>query len=147
MLPHLLRFADRNSMAFSREVRLPFLDHRLVELVDGMPDSSKLRGGTTKWALREAVRGVIPEEVRTRKDKIGFAVPFVEWMRGPLDGLVREVLESYRFRERGFFDVPFLRAARERLLEGEERWAEVLWNAVAAELWMRSFVDGPGGRG
>ncbi len=147
MLPHLLRFADRNSMAFSREVRLPFLDHRLVELVDGMPDSSKLRDGTTKWILREAIRGVVPEEVRTRKDKIGFAVPFVEWMRGPLDGLVRDVLDSNRFRERGLFNVPFLRSARERMLAGEDRWAEVLWGALSVELWMRAFVDGPGGRG
>jgi asparagine synthase (glutamine-hydrolysing) len=147
MLPHLLRYADRNSMAFSREVRLPFLDHRLVEFVDAMPDSSKLRGGTTKWALREAIRGVVPEEIRTRKDKIGFAVPFLEWMRGSLDGGIREILESRRFRERGIFDVPFLRGARELMLAGEDRWADVLWNVLVAELWMRAFVDGPGGRG
>jgi asparagine synthase (glutamine-hydrolysing) len=147
MLPHLLRYADRNSMAFSREVRLPFLDHRLAEAVDDLPDHMKLRGGTTKWVLREAIRGVVPEEVRTRKDKIGFAVPFPEWMRGPLDAVVREVLESHRFRERGFFDVAYLRGARERLFAGEDRWADVLWSALSVELWMRAFVDGPGGRG
>ena len=147
MLPHLLRHADRNSMAFSREVRLPFLDHRLVELVDALPDDMKLRGGTTKWVLREAIQGLVPESIRTRTDKIGFAVPFHDWLRGPLAPAMRDAFSSARFRERGIHDAGFLGKALDRFLAGETRWADTLWNAFAVEHWMRAFTDGPSGRG
>ena len=142
MLPHLLRHADRNSMACSREVRLPFLDHRLVEAVDALPDRMKLRGGTTKWILREAIRGVVPESVRTRTDKIGFAVPTHAWLRGPCAGAMRETLLSSRARERGFFETAWLGKALDRFVAGDDGPADALWNCWAAELWLRAFVDG-----
>ncbi len=71
-LPALLRFEDRNSMAHSIEARVPFLDVRLVDFAFSLPETLKIRGVTTKYVLREAMRGLIPEEIRTRKDKIGF---------------------------------------------------------------------------
>lgn len=79
-LVELLRYADRNSMAHSREVRLPFLDHRLVEFVFSLPDRCLHRNGWTKWILREAVRDLIPSEIANRVDKLGYMPPQQRWI-------------------------------------------------------------------
>jgi asparagine synthase (glutamine-hydrolysing) len=81
-LVELLRYADRNSMAHSREVRLPFLDHRLVEFAFRMPERLLLHDGWTKWVLRDAFRGVVPEPITTRVDKLGYAPPQQSWLGG-----------------------------------------------------------------
>lgn len=88
-LTELLRYADRNSMAHSVESRVPFLDHRLVELVLSMPDHFKIFHGETKHVLREAMRGVVPDLVRERHDKMGFVTPEEVWIR-------RFATESFR---------------------------------------------------
>jgi asparagine synthase (glutamine-hydrolysing) len=79
-LVELLRYADRNSMAHSREVRLPFLDHRLVEFVFSLPDRCLHRNGWTKWILREALRDIIPSEIANRVDKLGYMPPQQRWI-------------------------------------------------------------------
>jgi asparagine synthase (glutamine-hydrolysing) len=98
-LPKLLRYEDRNSMAHSIEARLPFLDHRLVEFTMGLWDRHKIVGGDTKRVLRRAMNGYLPEGVRQRRDKIGFATPQNEWFRTSLRPLiesgVRGTLELY----------------------------------------------------
>ena len=83
-LVELLRYADRNSMAHSREVRLPFLDHHLVEFIFKLPDRFLIRAGWTKWILREAFRDYVPAEISNRIDKLGYMPPQQRW----LDGLV-----------------------------------------------------------
>ena len=98
-LPKLLRYEDRNSMAHSIEARLPFLDHRLVEFTIGLWDQHKIVGGDTKRVLRRAMNGYLPEGVRQRRDKIGFATPQNDWFRGSLRPLielgVRNTLEMF----------------------------------------------------
>ena len=74
-LPEFLRYADRNSMAFSREVRLPFLDHRLAEFAFGLPPDLLLKGATTKIVRRESMRGIVPDQILDRKDKLAYAPP------------------------------------------------------------------------
>ena len=81
-LVELLRYADRNSMAHSREVRLPFLDHRLVEFVFRLPDRLIINGGWTKWILREAFRGIVPAAIGSRPDKLGYMPPQKRWLEG-----------------------------------------------------------------
>lgn len=81
-LVELLRYADRNSMAHSREVRLPFLDHNLVEFVFKLPERLLVQDGWTKWILREAFRGVVPEEISNRVDKLGYMPPQQKWLNG-----------------------------------------------------------------
>jgi asparagine synthase (glutamine-hydrolysing) len=81
-LVELLRYADRNSMAHSREVRLPFLDHRLVEFVFALPDRFLVRDGWTKWILRAASRGFVPAEISNRADKLGYMPPQERWLGG-----------------------------------------------------------------
>jgi asparagine synthase (glutamine-hydrolysing) len=78
-LQELLRYADRNSMAFSREVRLPFLDHRLVEFSLSLPPAMLLGGGWSKRVLRAAMHGVVPPEILQRRDKVGFVAPWSQW--------------------------------------------------------------------
>jgi asparagine synthase (glutamine-hydrolysing) len=144
MLPHILRQADRSSMAFSLEVRLPMLDHRLVEYVDALPDAMKLRDGVTKWVQREAIRGLVPERVRTRTDKVGFGLPMAEWLRGPCADAARETLGSKSFRERGFFDVDGATRCLDRLLAGDDSMAIPVWNCFLGEHWLRACIDGIG---
>lgn len=78
--PQLLRYEDRNSMAFSLESRVPFLDYRLVEFVYNLPSSYKLRNGFTKAVLRDSMKGILPDSVRLRKSKMGFATPEKRWV-------------------------------------------------------------------
>jgi asparagine synthase (glutamine-hydrolysing) len=81
-LVELLRYADRNSMAHSREVRLPFLDHNLVEFVFKLPERLLLRDGWTKWIAREAFRDLVPEQISNRIDKLGYMPPQAQWLGG-----------------------------------------------------------------
>jgi asparagine synthase (glutamine-hydrolysing) len=142
-LVELLMKQDQMSMAASIESRVPFLDHRLVEFCAGLPARLKLRGFTTKWILREAMRSVVPDRILSRP-KMGFPVPFAEWMRGPWSALARDVLLDRRTRDRGIVDV----AAAQRLIDahaaGIHDAGDVLWTLMNLELWYRTFIDGDG---
>jgi asparagine synthase (glutamine-hydrolysing) len=138
-LPSLLRFEDRNSMAHSIEARVPFLDHRLVEFCFRLPGDYKLDGVETKAVLRDAMRGVLPESILERKDKIGFrAQPTAVW------NLARErrdsLLEQRTEYERRWLDPTAVSA----LIDGRDRsvGAEFqLWRVVNLKLWLRAFWD------
>lgn len=82
-LEELLRYADRNSMTHGREVRLPFLQHELVEFVFSLPPRFKIREGVSKWILRQSMRDYLPEAITWRKDKVGFEPPQLQWMQNP----------------------------------------------------------------
>ena len=131
------------SMAASIESRVPFLDHRLVEFAARLPDKFKLRGFRTKWILREAVRELLPAEILSRP-KMGFPVPFGEWMRGPWHAVARDVLLDSRSRERGIIEP----AAIEQLLDshaaGTVNGTDAIWSLINLELWYRTFIDGDG---
>src|SRR3954454_14818265 len=79
-LPALLRYADRSSMAHSREVRLPFLDRRVAELAFSLPAAFLYRRGLPRAILRDAVRGPVPDSILGRRDKVGFAPPQAQWL-------------------------------------------------------------------
>jgi len=139
-LPALLRFEDRNSMAHSIEARVPFLDHRLVEFAFRLPAEMKVHGATTKQVLRDALEGVLPERIRTRRDKIGFrADPSSTWT---LAARHREALVANRTGpEVGWFDEP----AVDRLLSGAETGigAEFMaWRVINLKIWLRAVCAG-----
>ncbi|MFM7902945.1 MAG: asparagine synthase-related protein, partial [Bacteroidota bacterium] len=97
-LPSLLHFEDRNSMAFSIESRVPFLDHRLVEYAFSLNDSDRITPETTKRILRDAMMGIIPDSIYNRKDKKGFVTPGEsKWLRGPLSRLVNSDIKIPEF--------------------------------------------------
>src|ERR1044071_6685506 len=99
---------NQMSMAASIESRVPFLDHKLVEFAAKLPVNMKLRGLTTKYILRKAMRNRLPEEILTRK-KMGFPVPIGAWLRGKFSHVVDEYVLSGRAQERGIFNPAFVR--------------------------------------
>ena len=141
VLPSLLRYADRNSMAFSREVRLPYLDHRLVEFCFAIPDDQKLCGGTTKVVMRNAIGGIVPEMIRTRKDKLGFAPPQADWLLGPLRPWAEDTLHSTAFRQREWIDAQNVDKSWRRFLSGQDRSHTTIWHWLSLEEWMKVFAE------
>ena len=140
-LPELLRYEDRNSMAHSIEGRVPFLDHRLVELLYGLDARALYEHGRTKLVLRRALGDLLPEPVRERTDKLGFVTPEGRFWRGALGDFAATVFASRECRERGLIDAD--EAAR-RLAErraGAPGGFE-LWRALSVELWARACLDG-----
>jgi asparagine synthase (glutamine-hydrolysing) len=95
-LPALLRFEDRNMMAFGVESRVPFLDHVLVEWIAKLPASLRLSGGWSKRILREALLGILPDRIRTRRSKLGFLTPASAWLAGPLSCWLSDTLRQPR---------------------------------------------------
>lgn len=142
-LPSLLRYEDRNSMAFSIEARVPFLDWRLVSFGLRLPAEWKLHEGWTKWVLREAMSEDLPSCVRWRRDKKAFATPQTEWLSGALRGWVWEILRSREFRERGWFDVRRVESEFASWTEGGPAIDGALWLVLSTELWARHLLASP----
>jgi len=141
-LPGLLHYEDRNSMAFSIETRLPFLDYRLVEYLFSLPLDQKITGGMTKVVLRKAMKGILPEEVRNRGDKMGFVTPEDIWFRTILKNQIHEIIRSKSFAERGYFDVNKVKKAFDEHCKGKVNISSTIWRWVNLELWLRTFFDG-----
>jgi asparagine synthase (glutamine-hydrolysing) len=139
-LHELLMKQDQMSMAASIESRVPFLDHKLVEFTARMPREMKLRGGTTKWILREAMKGILPSEILDRP-KMGFPVPVGRWFRGEYKHVVDEYVLSDRAMSRGIFDASFVRQLVTEHNSGVNH-DERLWTLVNFEIWQRTFIDG-----
>ncbi len=139
-LHELLMKQDQMSMAASIESRVPFLDHKLVEFSARMPRELKLRGSTTKWILREAMKDILPPEILDRP-KMGFPVPIGNWFRGPFKHIVNEFVLGKRVLERGIFDGEFVRSLVARHNAGEDH-DERIWALVNFEIWHRRFIDG-----
>lgn len=136
-LPALLHVEDRVSMAWGIESRVPLLDHRIVELMAKIPPVIKFRNGQPKYLFRKAVKNIIPEEILTRKDKMGFPVPLHLWLRGPLKDFTFDTLLSSKAKERGIFNAGALEAS----LNNEKEFGRVIWGALCLELWFKSFID------
>jgi len=104
ILPTLLRNYDRYSMMNGVEIRMPFLDYRIIEFAFALPANAKVRNGFTKAIVRDAMKGVIPEEIRTLKRKIGFNSPFTEWIKGPLKVWILDTVNSQDFKKAQFIN-------------------------------------------
>jgi asparagine synthase (glutamine-hydrolysing) len=136
-LPGLLRYADRNSMAHSREVRLPFLDRSIVEFALGVPSRFLYDRDETKRVLRAAVRHVVPAEVLSQREKIGYATPESRWLSRPAAReRIAEVLLDRDTVRRGWLDAPPIEADLEN---GSWRDSAAIWRALNAELWVRAL--------
>jgi asparagine synthase (glutamine-hydrolysing) len=137
----ILTKVDRMTMAHSIEARPPLLDHKLVEFAATIPARFRLRDGTTKYLLKRAMRGILPDTIIDR-GKRGFAVPLGRWFRRELAGFTRDVLLSNTCRQRGFLDVGYV----ERLLRLHRDGRDLelhLWTLLSFELWCRRFLDAP----
>lgn len=138
-LHELLMKQDQMSMAASIESRVPFLDHKLVEFVAGLPVSMKIRGLTTKYILRRATRRILPKEIVTRK-KMGFPVPIGRWLRDEFSHLLDDYVLGERAVRRGIFDEGFVGELVTRHKAGEDH-SERLWALINFEIWQRRFLD------
>jgi asparagine synthase (glutamine-hydrolysing) len=138
-LHELLMKQDQMSMAASIESRVPFLDHKLMEFAAQMPDNMKLRGNTTKFVLRRAMKGILPDEILTR-GKMGFPVPVGKWFRNEYNHLIDEYVTSARALGRGIFRADFVRELVEKHQRGENH-EERLWALLNFEMWQRRFID------
>jgi asparagine synthase (glutamine-hydrolysing) len=141
-LPELLlaRF-DRISMASSVEGREPFLDHHLVEFALALPPRLKYRHGVGKRALREAMRGLLPDAVIDRP-KQGFGTPMEEWLRGPLGDELANLVRSSSLRERGLFDYALVDELFAAHRAGRGDWHKHLWNLYSVSAWHDRWIAG-----
>ncbi len=140
-LVELLMKQDQMSMSASIESRVPFLDHKLVELVAAIPGKHKLRFWQTKALLREAVGDLIPKEILNRK-KMGFPVPVSAWLRNRFWSVVEEFVLSPRTLARGHFNSVFLKSMAQEHRQGKFDHGDRLWLLINFEMWQRIFIDG-----
>lgn len=135
----LLIKADRSSMAASLEARAPFLDHHLIAFAAQIPFNLKLRGSTTKFILKQAARGLLPDEIIDRK-KHGFGVPLGAWLRRDISQ-VRETLLSPEARGRNLLNLSVVTRLIDDHDSGKRDTSRLLWTLLTLEWWHRLFID------
>jgi asparagine synthase (glutamine-hydrolysing) len=141
MLPTILRNFDKISMQHGIEIRMPFMDYRLVSFVFSLPLSSKIGGGYTKKILRDAMKGLVPEEIRQRKSKMGLNAPMQSWFSGPLKDYIYDEILSNSFQDNSLFDgkswIEFLNGRNSK-----ENWsfqdAQSFWSVFNAHILMKN---------
>jgi asparagine synthase (glutamine-hydrolysing) len=129
------------SMANSLEVRCPFSDQELVEFALGLPSKMKLRGLDTKWIVKEAMRGILPEEILRRK-KMGFAPPLPKWVNRELKPLIAGMLDSATIERRGIFRPDSVARLLRDHSEGRRDNSMQIWSLLMIEVWQRMYMDG-----
>ncbi len=126
---------DRAAMANSLETRVPFLDHRVIELASSLPMAMKVRDGKSKWILREVLYQYVPKQLIERP-KAGFGIPLAEWLRGPLSAWVEDLLDEQRLQREGYFDVRYIRELWRTHCEGKCDNQTLLWNILMFQAWL-----------
>ena len=132
----ILTKVDRASMSVALEARVPLLDHRVAELAWNMPRRMKLRDGQSKWALRQLLYKRVPRQLIDRP-KMGFGVPFDQWLRGPLREWAENLLDVQRLERQGLFAAAPIRERWRAHLDGAN-WGYPLWNVLMAQAWIES---------
>jgi asparagine synthase (glutamine-hydrolysing) len=141
-LPALLHYEDRNSMAFSIESRVPYLDIDIVKFTSTMPYNQKIRNGISKIILRNTIKGVVPENIRNRIDKMGFVTPEERWMSEEMMDFVFDIFQSNSFKERKYWD--WIKVNKEyylNFIQGNAPYSHEFWRIACTELWLRKFFD------
>lgn len=135
-LPSLLQYEDRNSMAFSIESRVPFLDHRLVEFAFSLRNDDKIKGIETKRILRQSLKDVLPEAIVNRKDKKGFVTPGeTKWLRGPLNHLM-----DINYANLLFLRKDLVKNIMEKHAKGDNSKSVLVWRIATLNYWIQNFV-------
>lgn len=135
----LLMKADKMTMAASMELRVPFLDHRLVELAFSLPNHLKINGKKTKYLLREIGKERLPSPIINREKK-GFPVPISQWLKGDLSEVARETLLGPQSACRNYFEPQTIKGILKRHSENQEDLSEQIWNLLVFEFWHKIFI-------
>jgi asparagine synthase (glutamine-hydrolysing) len=132
---------DRASMANSLEVRVPILDHELIEWAAGLPLALKLRGGEGKYVFKKALEPLVPNDLLYRP-KMGFSVPLARWFRGPLRQRVRDALSSQVLADAGVFEMSYLQLLVNQHQSGARDHSATLWSLLMFESFLRQVHAG-----
>jgi asparagine synthase (glutamine-hydrolysing) len=142
-LPALLRYEDKNSMRFSVEGRVPFLDKEVMEYLFGLDNRSIIRGSWNKRILRDSTKGLLPELIRRRRNKIGFTTPENEWFQKAQDEFYA-IFTSESFAKRPYFNQATVVGAFQEFMRGRSAVdTMVFWRILNVEYWLREFIDRP----
>jgi len=141
-LPMLLRYADRNSMAFSRESRLPFLDYDLVDFCISLPDAYYVRNGWQKWVLREAAGNTVPHSIRWRADKVGYAAPLDHWLRNELHDWALERISDPNLQDVSGYDRTDVMNLWTEHQVGKANHSWALWRWISLSEWFGIYKSG-----
>ncbi len=133
----ILTKVDRASMAHALEVRVPLLDHKLVEWISGIPSSLKLRGAEGKYIFKQALEPSLPNDILYRQKK-GFSIPLASWFRGPLRQRVRDALTGPRMAETGIFNMRFVTGLVEQHESGSRDHSAAIWSLLMFESFLRT---------
>jgi asparagine synthase (glutamine-hydrolysing) len=136
---NLLERGDRMTMAASLEARMPFLDQELAAYVSSLPDRFRVRGHTTKWILREAMKRLLPRRILERP-KVGFRVPVNEWFRGPMRSFLFDHLTSVDSMTHDYFHKDALNQIMNEHVEGRQNHEKLLWCLLNLEIWHRQYI-------
>jgi len=132
-------------MANGVEIRMPFMDYRIVCFASALPWTSKVRGGFSKAIIRDALAPFMPHEIAYRKSKIGFNTPFVEWLQGPLRSYFDDLLLSTSFRESELVEPTTVAASLRKVMNNPAATFEAgehAWTAIMPFLWEQHFLKG-----
>ncbi|MBL1293759.1 MAG: asparagine synthase C-terminal domain-containing protein, partial [Thiotrichales bacterium] len=133
---NLLERGDRMTMAASIEARMPFMDHHLAEYASTLPDRFRVRGRTTKWILRAAMKGLVPDEILCRP-KVGFRLPVNEWFRGPMKDYLYDNLTGVNSISKDFYKKDYLEKILKEHVSGRQNNEKLLWTLLNLELWLK----------
>lgn len=134
-LPALLYYEDRNSMSFSVESRVPFLDYKLIELAFALPHNQKIRNGTTKHILRKALKNIVPEKILNRQDKMGFESPDSVWIDYPLKEFFLTILDSETTKKLNIFNISEVKKILNLNYQDRLQYNSILWKIIATIIW------------
>lgn len=137
---NLLERGDRMTMAASIEARMPFMDIELIEAVSGLPDRYRLRRGRSKWILRAALKGLVPDEILHRP-KLGFRLPVNEWFRGPLRTVLADTLLAPSAGINDFMSRKAVRRIIDQHVQGQRNFEKHLWTLLSLEIFLKECMS------
>ncbi len=141
MVDDLLMKVDKNTMAFSVEGRVPFLDHRIIEFASKIPDNLKLRFfNQDKFILRNAVKGIIPSQTRKRKKK-HFFVPINKWFKNELTQIKEDLLSENYIKKQGIFKLTYIKNINKNYEKSRLFYARQLWSLITFQIWYKQYIE------